>query len=480
LIPFVWALRLRPEGRGRLSYSAGLVCWVPSLWFLSPVTVPGALMLAAYCALYFVPVGWVWGRFLTTWTPDKPGRAVRLVIGGAAWWCAVESVRGWMLTGFPWNYLGATQWENYALMQLASVGGVLLVSFVLVALNLGIAISLVSLAESVGRAGRARMHPELYAPILILAVAFTWGARELRRVGHAETRRLRVAVVQPLAANKWSEASARDNYRVLWELSDAALSLKPDLLIWPETALPDELRWSERAADLVRSLAAKGTPLLLGSLDFVPEEGQGPYDRVYFNSSFLVDRDGRLTGEYRKKHLVMFGEYMPFGDVFPFLRSLTPMPEDVTPGAGSGVLRVPGEDVGLGMLICFEDLMPYLARELVDEGADVFVNQTNDAWFDPLWGSWSHLANAVFRSVEQRRPTVRATNSGVSAWVDVRGVVRERIEDPTTGRVRLRGFKVFEVEVPADPETTFFHRYPRGFVWLSCGLSLLLVVRRRG
>jgi apolipoprotein N-acyltransferase len=479
LIPFIWALRMHPGAKCRLSYMAGLVFWVPSLWFLSPVTIPGAVMLAAYCALYWLPVGWVWARLLQTWQPDQPVLALRMVLGGAGWWCVIEWVRGWILTGFPWNNLGVTQWENYSLIQIAALGGTTMVSFVLVALNLGIGLSVAGLIENRGRSGPRRMHPELYLPILLLVMSFSWGSRELRRLIQEPTRSLRVGVIQPLSENKWSPELALKNFRVLWELSDAALSLKPELLLWPETAVPEELRYSETASELVKSLVQSGIPLLLGSLDYettsTETETETELERVYYNSSFLVWTDGTLRSDYRKRHLVMFGEYMPFARYFPFLRSLTPMPEDVTAGTDSGVLMLPVEAaVQLGMLICFEDLMPDLSHDLVREGAELFVNQTNDAWFDPLWGSRGHLANAVFRSIEQRRPMVRGTNSGVSAWIDTRGVVRNRIEDPLTGAVRIRGFKIFDVEVPTDPETTFYFRYPRSFILLCALLSLLI------
>ena len=173
---------------------------------------------------------------------------------------------------------------------------------------------------------------------------------------------------------------------------------------------------------------------------------------------------------------------MPLANIFPFLRSLTPMPEDVTPGEGSGVLQLQDPDLTLGMLICFEDLLPHKAQERVLEGADVFVNQTNDAWFDPLWGSEAHMAHAVFRSVEQRRPTVRATNSGVSGWIDVRGIVRDELRDPQTGRVQIRGSIPLLVEVAPSPEQTFYTQrpwvFPAAWVLLSIPLFVPLVKKR--
>jgi apolipoprotein N-acyltransferase len=483
LLPWVVALRLYPAASARLSYLAGLCAWIPGLWFLSPVTIPGALVLAAYCALFFVPAGLAWSGLLSRWTPQKPMLALRFVLGGAAFWCALESLRGWLFTGFPWNGLGVSQWENYALIQIASLGGVEAVSFIVAALNLGIAVSLISVFESVGTGGRRRMHPELYLPILMLSVAFTWGARELRRQMRVEREVFRVGVVQPLADNKWSQEQADENYRVLGDSTELLRLQTPDLILWPETALPDELRRSASAGQLVRNLVDQGTPILLGSLDSEQIEEEGVFEFRYYNSAFLVKPGGILAGEYRKRHLVMFGEYIPFGKLLPFLRSLTPMPEDVSPGDKPGLMEMPLWDFKLGLLICFEDLIPGLARDLVTGGARLIVNQTNDAWFDPLWGSRGHLANAVFRSVEQRRPMVRATNSGVSAWIDEKGVVRARIEDPLNpgpgARYRVRGSTVFAVELPKHPETTFFHRHPRAFVLTCWVLSLLLAGKQK-
>lgn len=475
LIPLLLALRMRPDAARRLGYLGGLACWLPSLWFLSPVTLPGAVVLAAYCALYWVPAAALWSGLLKHWTPRKPLLGLRLVLGGAAVWALLEGLRGRLLTGFPWNNLGVSQVDNPALIQLASLGGVEALSFVLVAMNLGLGLTLISLGASLLRRGPRRMHPELYVPILLLVLSFSWGGRELRRVAAAETETLRVAVIQPNIEIKWDVDESDYIRKVLWEQSQLAAMFQPELLIWPETALPDELRVSRESMNLVRDVVELGVPLLLGTLDVVfTEEEDGSFSAKYYNAAMLVDTEGVLRSLYWKRHLVMFGEYIPFANLFPFLRSMTPMPEDVTPGTEPGVKSLPGRNIDMGMLICFEDLMPYLSRDLAAEGARLFVNQTNDAWFDPLWGSRAHLDNAVFRSIEQRRPTVRATNTGVSAWIDAAGRVRQRFQDPVTGSVRLRGFDLFDLEIPLEPETTLFHRYPLGFLFLSAGLSLLL------
>jgi apolipoprotein N-acyltransferase len=477
LVPFLWALRLYPQAACRLGYFAGLVAWIPSLWFLSPVTIPGLLCLAFYCALYWVPVGWLWGGFLQTWAPDKPMRAVRLVVGGSAWWALMEIVRGSFLTGFPWNPLGVSQWENYGLIQLASLGGTAAVSFVLVTLNLGVGVSLLSLVETVGKRLPRRAHPELYIPILLLAVSFTWGIKEIGKGQRVPTESIRVGLIQPNIGIKWDDNRIYENYRIIWGLSDVVLSLKPDVVIWPETALP-EFYGAPQAELMFEDLRKHGVPMLIGTLEteMVEEEGMEP-KQLYWNSSMLLLPDGEVAATYRKRHLVMFGEYIPFAKAFPFLRSLTPFPEDVTPGVEPGILELPGKEIRLGMLICFEDLMPQLARDLVKGGADVFVNQTNDAWFDPYWGSKGHLANAVFRSVEFRRPTVRATNTGVSGWINSVGMVKGKMINEESNTVRYRGASPFEIQVPKEPVLTFYARYPFSFPWICIILSALIVTK---
>ena len=482
LIPFLWSLSLYPQAKLRLAYLAGLVFWIPSLWFLSPVTIPGALTLAAYCAVYWIPMGWAWGRFLEQTPKWTFLRSVRWVLGGAAWWCLFEWIRSWFLTGFPWNEMAVSQWENIGLLQIASIGGTGLLSFLLVSMNLGLGVTLMGIAAAGRMQLPKRNHPELYLPIILLVVAFRWGWGEMNRL-HPETvenTATRITAIQPNSENKWSAETSADNYRVLWELTDSAMSLNPDLVVWPETAVPEELRYSPTTAALVRRLTVHEVPLLIGSLDFEHQQTpEGDMERIYYNSSFLISPKGELVGEYRKQHLVMFGEYMPFVKILPFLRSLTPMPEDVTPGELPGVIPFEEQNLRLGMLICFEDLLPHLARDRVKDGADVFVNQTNDAWFDPLWGSRAHLAHAVFRSVEQRKPTVRVTNSGVSAWIDVRGVVRETLAHPVSGEVRTRGFQTFDVEIPERNGMTFYGSLPLFFPILWFLLSGLLFLPSR-
>ncbi len=483
LIPWILALRCSPENAGRISYAAGLLFWCSSLWFLTPVTVAGGACLAAYCALFWIPPGLLIASFLKKWKPGESLRALQLVLGGSFAWCAMEGLRGWLLTGFPWNQLGVSQWENYGLMQLASLGGVELISFVLLCLNVGIAMSILSVVETLGQRLPRRWRPELYVPILIMAFSFSWGTKELRRVGLGETKEVRVSVIQPMAANFWTEELANENYRTLWNLSEASLLTNPDLILWPETAIPDELLGARGARPriLIKNLVDQGVPLLMGSLHYEFEDREDGLERIpkYYNASFFIEEGGKITGSYFKRHLVMFGEYIPFSSALSWLKTIVPMPEDVTPGTELGIMEWKQQDITLGLMICFEDLMPYIGVELAEAGAQLFVNQTNDSWFDPYWGSRAHLANSVFRSVETRRPMLRGTNSGVSAWIDARGLVRQVMYDEIHESYRYAGTAPFQVEVPLEPVETPFQKHPRRFIML-CWLGMLMLWRPKG
>jgi apolipoprotein N-acyltransferase len=157
----------------------------------------------------------------------------------------------------------------------------------------------------------------------------------------------------------------------------------------------------------------------------------------YFNSAFLFlpgqdepfgETERVLQGDpqvYAKRHLVFFGEYVPFGDYFPFLRSIAGV-DDITPGAENVVFRL--KDKEFSVLICFEDTLPYLARECVRAGARLLINQTNDAWFDPSWASRQHMTHCIFRCVENRVACLRSTNTGLTCYIDRFGLIRSSLE----------------------------------------------------
>ena len=192
---------------------------------------------------------------------------------------------------------------------------------------------------------------------------------------------------------------------------------KLNMIVWPETSVPDYLLESEEATAFVQNLLKGGVPLLAGSMDAA---GTNDHWRFY-NSAILLDASGRAVQRYDKVHLVPFGEYIPLAGALPFLQRLAPMGWTCTPGTVNTVFRLPGAEGRFSALICFEDAFPELARADVRDGARLLVNLTNDAWFDRSAGALQHLSHCIFRCVENRVSAVRAANSGLTCFIDRNG-----------------------------------------------------------
>jgi apolipoprotein N-acyltransferase len=238
----------------------------------------------------------------------------------------------------------------------------------------------------------------------------------------------------------------------------------------------------------VKEMGRKYGPILAGAMETSYSENG---EVEYFNSSFLVDRKGQTDEIYRKQHLVPFGEYVPLEGVFPALERFSPLGWSCTAGSTSTVFRVPvsrtdfeDRTAAFSVLICFEDIFAYLSRDAVLSGAQLLINQTNDAWFDGSAGAEQHLSHCVFRAVENRVPVVRCANTGVTCGIDAAGRTRVfELEDGT--RTGFEGAQAYRVRVPrADSGRTFYTRFGDVFFGLPCAvvsgvLTAFFMVRRR-
>ncbi len=488
LIPLILVARLsRPKNAFWWGWLCGFLFWLVSAawvlelrqtWGFLPVVILAWVALAAYCALYT-------GLFAFLLAGIWPGgkRRLALVLIAPVIWVGCEYLRAVLLTGFPWNVLGASQYRNIAAIQLASWGGTYAVSGVIVLLNAALALTALRIVGEIRRReSRRRIHYELMLGLVAIALCWSWGVRTVRRGvpgGEAEAI-VRIAAVQPNIpqVQKWSEAHRQDAYLALKEQTELAVMSRPSLMIWPETAIPDLLRIDPIAQSVVTSLVTNGPQLLVGSMDY---EQLGE-DVLYYNASFLVDSSSSIVGTYRKRHLVPFGEYVPFENQFALIKRLAPLGFSCVPGRPVGPLelRVVQEGVettaNFGVLICFEDVFPYLARKDVGAGARFLVNQTNDAWFDPSAASRQHMANAVFRAVENRVPLVRCANTGVTCFVDRFGRIVELLAGDDGGTA-LKGFSVSELRIPpADMPLTPYTRFGDWLWARPCAMLVIILL----
>lgn len=384
----------------------------------------------------------------------------------AAGWVVLEWVQGWAFTGFPWEYLGTSQYLNRPVLQLASVAGVYGLSFLVVLVNAAV-------AQAIHLHARCqRWAWQALPPAMALAGAIAFGYARL----HADEQSppgvpLEVAIVQGSIPQdqKWERSRLEDSTGRYVELARTLVGTPLDLVVFPETALPftfDDPRHGpirQAVVDLARDLDA---PILLGSLGGAPVGSGGQV----FNRALLVDRSGAVAGHYDKVHLVPFGEYLPMRWLFGYLGGLTAQSGAFSPGRSFEPVDLPGAGTSLGVFICYESTFPEIPRTLTQRGAQVLVTVTNDAWFGRSAAPYQHFSMAVVRAVETGRPVVRAANTGISGFIS-----------PTGGIVASTGLfepAVVTGTVAPGRDATFYVRHGH-LVPLLCA-ALLIGASARG
>lgn len=403
-----------------------------------------------------MPVTWV----LALWLIRKfDSLKVPLAVAVPVAWVALEYARMHFPTGFPilkplglyhmigfgWYYLGYTQHEFLPLIQIADFGGVYAVSFVVAACN-GALVGAVLRSERVraalkwGTTDAPRPHP-VFGPAFALALLVASCAYGAFRLAHEPfatgptVAALQGSVSQTVKMNRGG--GLKEQYTRAFGL---AYNTKPDLIVWPETcywedwydlapdvpraSVPNELRERFEGADA--EFRRKWSENVLFGLSGHEWDGAKLWK---YNSALLVRPQSKDPVRYDKMHLVPFGEYVPLGEILPFMKVFTPYAHDYSCRPGENWTRFPlvakdGRAFTFGCLICYEDTDPYLARQYVArEPVQFLVNISNDGWFDGTEEHAQHLAICRFRAIEARRAVVRAVNTGVSAVVDPDGRV---------------------------------------------------------
>jgi len=470
-----------------LGYVAGIIffattfSWLGSLGILfENFWLRGlSLLLAFYLGVSFAFWSWFTGLiapayFLSSW------RNLLAAFLSATAWVAHEWVRGWLFTGFGWNGLGVTLHANWPLIQIAEFTGVTGLSFAIVFANI-IAVATPVRLFFETKVHRMRAHFDLTLTMIGIVALFAFGLYRVRNP--LPTKPLHVAAVQANIPQreKFDPEFTGKIFGKFIQLSEIALRANPppDLLVWPESALPDPVRDenTESYRFVERFSASTKTDLLLGTIDFE--------NRHDYNAALLISAAGRPMQIYRKFHLVPFGEYIPLRHSFPLFAAIASkwVPGDFDPGNDYTVFRLTNSDARVAPLICFEDTIGDLTRRFVLKGADLLANVTNDGWFLHSTGSQQHLANAIFRCVETRRPMVRAANTGVTCFVNEFGRITQILRDDT-GSTFTEGVLTGEVNVPQDRQLTFYVQHGELFSKFCAGICVIVIfvaiIRRLG
>lgn len=507
----------------RLGWLGGFAFHLAALhWLLFiPVTgfpILGWLALSAYAAVY--PGLWVWlcwrlrpdavGLGVLTAPRNEDGQRVAddgvrtprptqplaLNYGQrAAWalkcavlWVALETILGCVLTGFPWLALGVSQHKLAPLIQIAAVTGVGGVSFLVVWFAVAVAGDMTALVGERGGWRKRRLGSLL--PLLVAAGVAAWGLSQFmfsfQRSTPFGSQALTLALVQPSIPQTmiWNPAEKTNRFAKLMQLSELALATKPDVLVWPEAALPDMSAENFRA--VTNLVATHRVWMVFGADDYelkpgAPRDSNRAADYAFYNSAFLLSPEGKVVSAYRKRRLVLFGEYIPLADWLPFLKWFTPIEGGFTPGREPVAFTLGEKGPRAGMLICFEDALAPTVRESAAD-ADFLLNLTNDGWFGESAQQFQHAAHSVFRAVENRRPVVRCTNNGLTCWVDEWGFTHD-LGVGDAADVHGPGFRVVKLFVPMrSPEArTFYQQHGNWFGWgcVFVALGLWWRARRR-
>ena len=437
-----------------LGYVTGLIFFLINLSWLHHIHLAASTLLPAFLALYFA----IWGAFAatigrpsffnSTETNDSLEskkiissssiESLRCAFLNGSAWCGLEWLRGWLITGFPWNGLGVGLRNDLVMIQITDLIGVTGLSFVIVFCS-SILTSLIFRITKEIKTSRLRAHPDFIVGIIFIASIFIYGANRLspKKDTHIEVS---VLLVQGgiNQEEKWDASSAQKIYRRYWDLTAPYLSLENadfDLVVWPESSLPYSLHDKETQTYLNKILSVDDYELVLGLNEHIPQEG-------IYNSIVVLRKNTSSAKTYRKIHLVPFGEYVPLRSTLPFLEKLasSAIGVDFTPGKRADPIKMNlPEPYSIIPLVCFEDTFGNLARRFIKDEPQLIVNVTNDGWFGESAASEQHLANAMFRCIELRRPMIRSANTGISCIIDTTGNLHDRWASSPGGKRMIYG-----------------------------------------
>jgi apolipoprotein N-acyltransferase len=504
-----------------LGYVFGLGFFLCNVSWLSTVSGLGVVVLGSYLALY--PAVWALlvSRWMNPWAgSEMQGRwlAVYRCIGyafcHASLWAALECLRGWALTGFGWNGLGVAMHDQPVMAQCADLFGVAGLSGLMVFVQ-SVMAQVVRRMMAEAKAGRRRAHPDFGFAGLLVAAAFVYGVWRLSSENQKEHFPLRVCLVQlnvpQVAARQlWSAEEIHIGYEEevekamqgVEQRNQAALEKSaetqteadlfyPDWLVLPEVALTGRLlsaasgefamwRESELSIENFRQQGDFDILLGMGELEAVAEGEMlsMPENPQAWNSLVVLPQSAPLQ-RFQKRHLVMFGEYIPLVNELPWLKRIYEQQAGTTFdgafSAGTAVdpmpMMVREQKISVIPSICFEDTVPRETRLFVRDEPQVIVNVTNDGWFARSAAAAQHFANAKFRAIELRRPMVRSANTGVSGVISTTGHAQTLTDQ--NGSHFTRGHLLATAKIPLQPTSTPYQRAGDWPIYMAALVSLV-------
>jgi apolipoprotein N-acyltransferase len=480
LVPLLMAVKNHTFVQAfRIGFAAGLVHFLTLLYWLLYtmqtygglpfyLAIPVLFLLSAYMAIYI-------GLFAALVTPWTKTFSWSYLVAVPVLWVSQEYIRGFLFTGFPWSFLGYSQFNQLHIIQIADIFGVYGISFLMALANASffLVLEIVFLQKSPDHKKQIipfRAVQILSVFLVLLAAVWLYGKWQVssfdNKLSKPAFRRITVVQGNIDQTIKWDPAFQIISTKKYINMSLSTKDHDPDMVVWPETAtpfyFPHDAAFSKMVIDAVSRM---GKDFLIGSPSYTYDQTNG--DINYYNSAYLIDSEPKIIGKYDKVHLVPFGEYVPFKKWLPFLGKMVEHVGDFNHGKKGETLS--WKDDKIGVQICFEIIFPHLSRAMVKNGADILINITNDAWFAKTSAPYQHFSMAVFRAVENRRSLVRAANTGISGFVDPLG----RVLDQSA----LFKDAVLTENIPIIHEKSLYTRFGDFFAIACVLMSVIFILR---
>ena len=427
LIPFFLLLEKKSLSEAwRWGYVTGFCIAVFTLFWIGWVTMAGLFGVLLVWPLYIALFAVLHVFFLRTLSSMA-------YLFMPFLWTGIEYLQSLSELAFPWNYIGYTQSYYLPFIQFADITGIYGVSFWVVGLN----VLLFMLWKNVNTNKRLVFGLSL---ILLFLLPLPYGFIKLNQpeIG----RELKVSLIQGNRDpnEKWNGDVKESNYRIYEEMTKQALVEQPDVVVWPETAMPFYLRSESQYLKRIRTLIdSADVSLLTGAIDYEYLE-DGSYE--HFNSVFMIEPGYHTIQRYAKMKLVPFSERVPYKNYFPF-NVLKDLLWDLGLGdyaLGRQIATITGrfratpsvqqndstQVYRTAVAICYESVFPDHVRKYVNKGADFLIIITNDAWFGKTSGPFQHAQAAAFRAIETRRDIARCANTGISCFIDRYGRLEQQ------------------------------------------------------
>ena len=453
-----------------ISFCAFHVYWLNEV---SNFPILGFLLIVFYTGLFF-------GVFGLLFCLISRRLGWPIILFAPILWVTMEYLRSNLsFLAIPWGLLGHSQYNNSAVIQIASITSVYGISFLIILVNAALTEGLLwILTRRTKVTSYQRPLKIALSSILIafsaLLIVILWGNYQIKKLQNNQDDLLKVSLIQGnIPQNeKWDRRFRKKISERYRQLTLKAAQNNPDLIIWPESATPGYLEKNSKIYRTVRDLVQEmGVPLLLGSATHA-KIGKGKITINKFkNGAFLMDKNGKILSSYYKIRLLPFSEYLPLEGRFPWPECLVRKNTAVVPGNDITVFKHLKRR--FGVVICWENLFPALFRKFVKAGSQFMVNLTNEAWFGKSAASRQIMAMSIFRAVENRVSLVRSANTGISCLIDPLGKVQKRIMDEKGNDIMVPG--ELTVSVPKPLGKTFYTAYGNLFS-ISCALTSILLI----